>query len=145
MTRGMRTRQRRYDHIHLGSRGEAPAARSRRLAAASWRGVRGAQPPRDEAHADTGAQPHPTTPLNNSAKPWYPAGALRSGAAPGRTCGRIARRHTSKEKPMRVVETRVYRGPSPYGYRPLIRLTIDLEELEQYPSGELPNFNDRLI
>jgi len=46
---------------------------------------------------------------------------------------------------MRVVETRVYRGPSPYGYRPVIRLTVDLEELEQYPSGELPNFNARLV
>jgi len=46
---------------------------------------------------------------------------------------------------MRVVETRVYRGPSPYGYRPVIRLTVDLEELEQYPSGELSNFNARLV
>src|SRR5437870_49050 len=46
---------------------------------------------------------------------------------------------------MRVLETRVYRGPSPYGYRPVIRLTVDLEELEQYPSGELPEFNQRLV
>jgi cyanophycin synthetase len=46
---------------------------------------------------------------------------------------------------MRVLETRVYRGPSPYGYRPVIRLTIDLEELEQHPSGELPEFNERLL
>ena len=46
---------------------------------------------------------------------------------------------------MRVRETRVYRGPSPYGYRPVIRLTIDLEELEQHPSGELPNFNEQLV
>src|SRR5215211_401271 len=46
---------------------------------------------------------------------------------------------------MRVLETRIYRGPSPYGYRPLIRLTIDLEELEQHPSGELPEFNERLL
>src|SRR6266545_7351893 len=46
---------------------------------------------------------------------------------------------------MRVLETRVYRGPSPYGYRPVIRLTIDLEELEQYPTNKLPGFTDRLI
>jgi cyanophycin synthetase len=46
---------------------------------------------------------------------------------------------------MRVLETRVYRGPNPYGYRPVIRMTMDLEELEAYPSGELPDFNDRLI
>ncbi|MFL5801659.1 MAG: cyanophycin synthetase family protein, partial [Roseiflexaceae bacterium] len=46
---------------------------------------------------------------------------------------------------MRVLETRVYRGPNPYGYRPVIRLTVDLEELEQHPSGELPNFNEQLV
>ena len=46
---------------------------------------------------------------------------------------------------MRVLETRVYRGPNPYGYRPVIRMTMDLEELEAYPSGELPEFNDRLV
>jgi cyanophycin synthetase len=46
---------------------------------------------------------------------------------------------------MRVLETRVYRGPNPYGYRPVIRMTMDLEELEAYPSGELPGFNDQLI
>jgi cyanophycin synthetase len=46
---------------------------------------------------------------------------------------------------MRVLETRVYRGPNPYGYRPVIRLTVDLEDLEQHPSGELPNFNEQLV
>ncbi|MFN8478156.1 MAG: cyanophycin synthetase [Kouleothrix sp.] len=46
---------------------------------------------------------------------------------------------------MRVLETRVYRGPSPYGYRPVIRLTVDLEDLEQYPSGIIPEFNERLL
>ena len=46
---------------------------------------------------------------------------------------------------MRVRETRVYRGPSPYGYRPVIRLTVDLEELERHPSGEIPQFNERLL
>jgi cyanophycin synthetase len=46
---------------------------------------------------------------------------------------------------MRVVETRVYRGPNPYGYRPVIRVTLDLEELEEYPSDTLPNFNERLV
>src|SRR5918911_5721710 len=56
-----------------------------------------------------------------------------------------SRHRFRKEKLMRVLETRVYRGPNPYGYRPVIRMTMDLEELEQYPSDELPDFNDRLI
>ncbi len=46
---------------------------------------------------------------------------------------------------MKLEETRVYRGPSPYGYRPVIRLTLDLEELEQHPSNKIPGFVDRLL
>ncbi len=46
---------------------------------------------------------------------------------------------------MKLLETRVYRGPSPYGYRPVIRLTLDLEELEQHPSNKIDGFVDRLI
>ena len=38
---------------------------------------------------------------------------------------------------MKLLETRVYRGPSSYGYRPVIRCTIDLEELEDQ-LAELP-------
>ncbi len=46
---------------------------------------------------------------------------------------------------MKLLENRVYRGPSLYGYRPVIRLTVDLEELEQYPSHKIPGFVDRLL
>ncbi|MEZ4299632.1 MAG: cyanophycin synthetase [Polyangiaceae bacterium] len=46
---------------------------------------------------------------------------------------------------MKLLETRVYRGPSLYGYRPVIRLTVDLEELEQYPSDKIPGFVDKLL
>jgi cyanophycin synthetase len=46
---------------------------------------------------------------------------------------------------MRVVETRVFRGPNPYGYRPVIRFTLDLEQLEQYPTSKLGDFTDRLL
>ena len=46
---------------------------------------------------------------------------------------------------MKLLETRVYRGPSPYGYRPVIRLTLDLEELEQHPSNTIAGFVEQLI
>ena len=46
---------------------------------------------------------------------------------------------------MKLEETRVYRGPSPYGYRPVIRLTLDLEELEAHPSNVIPGFVERLL
>lgn len=46
---------------------------------------------------------------------------------------------------MRVSETQVFRGPNPYGYRPVVRITLDLEELEQFPSDKLPGFSERLV
>lgn len=46
---------------------------------------------------------------------------------------------------MKIQETRVYRGPNLYGYRPVIRLTVDLEELEEWPSDRIPGFVDRLL
>jgi cyanophycin synthetase len=46
---------------------------------------------------------------------------------------------------MKVLERRVYRGPNFYGYQPMIRLTLDLEELEDYPTLKLPGFNDALL
>ncbi|MFZ5480594.1 MAG: cyanophycin synthetase [Myxococcota bacterium] len=46
---------------------------------------------------------------------------------------------------MKILETRVYRGPNLYGYRPVIRLTVDLEELEEWPSARIPGFVPRLV
>lgn len=46
---------------------------------------------------------------------------------------------------MKVLETRVYRGPNIYGYRPIIRLTVDLEELEEWPSNRIPGFTEGLL
>ena len=46
---------------------------------------------------------------------------------------------------MKLLETRVYRGPNLYGYRPVIRLTLDLEQLEEHPSDKIPGFVDSLL
>jgi cyanophycin synthetase len=46
---------------------------------------------------------------------------------------------------VKLLETRVYRGPNLYGYRPVVRLTLDLEALEEYPSDKLPGFVERLL
>jgi len=46
---------------------------------------------------------------------------------------------------MRVLENRVYRGPNPYGYRPVIRFKLDLGQLEQYPTSKLGDFTDNLL
>jgi len=47
---------------------------------------------------------------------------------------------------MRIVSRSVYMGPSVYALFPVIRLVLDLEELEEWPSGRLgPGFTDRLL
>jgi cyanophycin synthetase len=46
---------------------------------------------------------------------------------------------------MRVLEARAFRGPSIYAYRRVIRMTLDLGELENFPTTKLGDFTDRLI
>jgi cyanophycin synthetase len=47
--------------------------------------------------------------------------------------------------PMSVMERRVYRGPNPYGYRPVVRIKLALGKLEDYPTNQIPGFKDRLL
>lgn len=51
----------------------------------------------------------------------------------------------TKLRPMRVTETAVYRGPNLHDNCPLIRIQVDLGELEDWPSARIPQFADRLI
>jgi cyanophycin synthetase len=46
---------------------------------------------------------------------------------------------------MKILETRVYRGPNLYARWPMIRLRLDLGELERFPTAKLPGFADRLL
>src|SRR4051794_5310736 len=46
---------------------------------------------------------------------------------------------------MKILDTRVYRGPNLYALRKVIRLRVDLGELEDYPTRKLPGFVDRLL
>jgi cyanophycin synthetase len=46
---------------------------------------------------------------------------------------------------MKVLDTRVYRGPNLYALRKVIRLRVDLGELEDFPTAKLPGFSDRLL
>src|SRR5947199_1720265 len=41
---------------------------------------------------------------------------------------------------MKILDTRVYRGPNLYALRKVIRLRVDLGELEEYPTARLPGF-----
>jgi cyanophycin synthetase len=46
---------------------------------------------------------------------------------------------------MKILDTRVYRGPNQYALRPVIRLRVDLGELEDYPTCKLPGFTSGLL
>lgn len=46
---------------------------------------------------------------------------------------------------MKLIERRVYRGPSLYAHFPVMRVTIDLGPLEDWPSAKIPGFNEGLI
>jgi cyanophycin synthetase len=47
--------------------------------------------------------------------------------------------------PLRVTACQVYRGPNPYGYRPVVRFRVDLGGVEAWPSDRIPGFTDRLL
>ncbi len=46
---------------------------------------------------------------------------------------------------LRILETRVLRGPNYWAREPVIRQLVDLGVLEEYPSNKLPNFTDALV
>lgn len=46
---------------------------------------------------------------------------------------------------MKILERRVYVGPSLYAHFPVIRLLVDLEKLEDWPSAKIDGFVERLL
>jgi len=46
---------------------------------------------------------------------------------------------------LRIVETRVYRGPNYWSYDPAIKLVVDLGVMEAFPTNALPGFVDALL
>ncbi len=46
---------------------------------------------------------------------------------------------------MKILETQVYNGPNIYSLNPVIRMVLDIEDLEERPSNLIENFTDRLM
>ncbi len=46
---------------------------------------------------------------------------------------------------MQILERRIYRGPNLYAHFPVIRMRVNLGQLEDWPTGKLPGFVDRLL
>jgi len=77
---------------------------------------------------------------------------VTEAGAKGRTAPRARRKPPPKPargaKPhgtLRIVETRVYRGPNYWSYEPAIKLIVDLGELESFPTNLIPGFTDALL
>jgi hypothetical protein len=46
---------------------------------------------------------------------------------------------------LRILETRILRGPNYWAREPVIRMLVDLGSLEDYPSNTIPGFVERLM
>lgn len=49
------------------------------------------------------------------------------------------------EPTLRILETRVLRGPNYWAREPVIRMVVDLGVLEEFPSNKVPGFTDALV
>jgi cyanophycin synthetase len=53
---------------------------------------------------------------------------------------------SSRPKPdLTIVQTQVFRGPNYWSYEPCIRMLVDLGSLEEWPSQQIPGFNEALL
>ena len=52
---------------------------------------------------------------------------------------------SSPRRELKIVETRVYRGPNYWNYDPAIKLVVDLGVLEHFPSNTIPGFVEALL
>ena len=55
------------------------------------------------------------------------------------------RNGTRPEPTLRILETRILRGPNYWAREPVVRMVVDLGILEEFPSNKIPGFSDALI
>jgi cyanophycin synthetase len=83
------------------------------------------------------------------------ARSQRSGEPQSKRTGTRAGRGAVKEEPsaakpparaeLKILESRVFRGPNFWSYDPCIRMLVDLGSLEHWPSNTLKGFNEALL
>ncbi len=74
-----------------------------------------------------------------------PASRPKRGGARAAKAGESAAVTGALAPTLRILETRVLRGPNYWAREPVIRMLVDLGVLEQYPSNKVPNFTDTLV
>src|SRR5206468_2047955 len=71
--------------------------------------------------------------------------ATGSGRAPRASRRAPAAPDAGPRPDLRILETRILRGPNYWAREPVIRSLVDLGSLEDYPSNTIPGFVDRLV
>jgi cyanophycin synthetase len=75
------------------------------------------------------------------------ATATDTGAAPHpkrRASDKVAN-GTRPEPTLKIIETRILRGPNYWAREPVVRMVVDLGILEEFPSNKIPGFVDALV
>ena len=53
---------------------------------------------------------------------------------------------TARPEPtLRILDTRILRGPNYWAHEPVVRMLVDLGVLEDFPSNKIPNFTETLV
>ena len=74
-----------------------------------------------------------------------PAAAKPAAAAKARGNGAGSAKGTGPLPDLRILETRVLRGPNYWSRQQVVKLLVDLGSLEQFPSNTIPGFVDGLL
>lgn len=78
-------------------------------------------------------------------KPAKPAKPISRASVAKAAAGRSRRARSKPAGSLRILETRVYRGPNYWSYDPAIKLIVDLGVLEDWPSNTIPGFVEGLL
>ncbi len=96
--------------------------------------------------AKSGAKPVSRSGAAQAGKSAKPVAKAAAVDAPPATSTRAAKpRSVALEPSLRIVESRILRGPNYWAREPVIRLLVDLGSLEEYPSNKIPGFVDGLV
>jgi cyanophycin synthetase len=83
-------------------------------------------------------------PRQGRAKATADSRASTDGTPKRRASDRVAGA-TRPEPTLRIVETRILRGPNYWAREPVVRMVVDLGILEDFPSNKIPGFTDALV
>ncbi|HEY8846806.1 MAG TPA: cyanophycin synthetase, partial [Candidatus Limnocylindrales bacterium] len=113
------------------------------------------QPRRDQVAAPAPGTLAPATPAPATPAPATPAPATAAAApaapvAPTSVRATPRRRSSDSDGPrpeptLKIIETRILRGPNYWAREPVVRMVVDLGVLEDFPSNKIPGFTDALV